>query len=61
MKKYKLLLVGLGPRGLNWFDTIKKHKIANIIGICDLNKKNSFKKKINLPFYTNLEKSMIQI
>ena len=28
MKKYKLLLVGLGPRGLNWFDTIKKHKIA---------------------------------
>jgi len=61
MKKYKLLLVGLGPRGLNWFDTIRKNKMANIIGICDLNKKNSFKKKINLPFYTNLEKSIIEL
>ena len=31
MKKYKLLLVGLGPRGLNWFDTIRKNKMANIM------------------------------
>ena len=46
MKKNKILLVGMGPRGLNWLNVIQSSKIVELVGICDINKKTKANLKI---------------
>ena len=64
MKKIRILVVGIGPRGINWLKIIKRSLIVELVGVCDLEKKTKQKLKLlglsNIPFYTNLRKSIIQ-
>ncbi|MAF94902.1 MAG: oxidoreductase [Rhodospirillaceae bacterium] len=62
MKKIRILVVGVGPRGLNWLKVIKKSPIVNLVGVCDLQKntKDSLKllKLDNIPFDVDIKKSI---
>ena len=62
MKKNKILLVGMGPRGLNWLNVIQSSKIVKLVGICDINKKTKANLKLlklsHIDFYEDLEKSI---
>ena len=64
MKKIKIILVGAGPRGINWLKVIKKSNYVELIGICDLNIRTKQKIKAlhlnKIPFYTNFKKAVIE-
>jgi predicted dehydrogenase len=64
MKKIKIILVGAGPRGINWLKVIKKSNYVELIGICDLNIRAKQKIKAlhlnKIPFYTNFKKAVIE-
>jgi len=64
MKKIRILVVGIGPRGINWLKIIKRSSIVELVSVCDLEKKTKQKLKLlglgHIPFYTNLRKSIIQ-
>ena len=65
MKKIKIIVVGVGPRGINWLKVIKRSSIVELLGVCDLEQKTKQKLKLiglsNIPFYTNLKKSIIEL
>ena len=56
MKKNKILLVGMGPRGLNWLNVIQSSKIVELVGICDINKKTKANLKRKIRRNSNLSK-----
>jgi len=62
MKNYKILLVGVGPRGLNWLKVIQNSKIVKLVAVCDINKKTKTNLKSlklsHINFYDNLQKAI---
>ena len=62
MRKNKILLVGLGPRGLNWLKVISDCKMVELVGVCDLDSKRVKNLKLlklnNINFYHNLSEAI---
>ena len=46
MKKIKIIVIGVGPRGINWLKVIKRSSIVELLGVCDLEQKTKQKLKL---------------
>ena len=61
----KIILVGLGVRGMHWINVINKHKLALISGCVDINPLSKDKLlKYNsheIPFFTSFSKALEKV
>jgi len=61
MKKIKLLLVGYGPRGKIWVKVIKKNTKVILIGVCDKDQNVKNKNLTKIPFFTKIQKALLDL
>ena len=57
MKKFKILLVGYGPRGKIWSKVVHKNKQTILVGICDINQ--NLKNNSPVKFYSKLDNAIL--
>ena len=52
-----IAITGLGSMGKNHYNTLKNIKDANIVGLCDVSKKDDYEE----PFFTDLEQMLLEV